>query len=68
MDAARKLTDSLDDPWISMPKAAAELGCTRYLVTQFILRGQLKSTSADGRTFVDRKDVSRLKVKRKAAV
>lgn len=66
MGAARKRIEPVEDRWLSMPKAAAELRCTRYLVSQFIARGLLRSDLAAGRTVVDREDVALLKAQREA--
>ena len=66
MDAARKNAETEQGNWLSMYQAAAVLGCTRYLVAQYIGRGRLRSTVFVGRTFVDGDDVARVKAEREA--
>lgn len=67
MEAARKQIVPLEDPWMSLPQAAAALRCTRYLVSQFIGRGHLRANLVAGRTYVLREDVERLQAEREAS-
>lgn len=67
MKPARKKVEPADDRFMSQPKAAAELGCSRQGVLSFIARGELESELVAERVVVTRESVARLKSAREAA-
>lgn len=65
MNPARKDTDAVvDDRWMSQPKAAAEIGCSRQGVLAYIARGELESDVVAERIVISRESVARLVAKR----
>jgi hypothetical protein len=64
MPDARKKAEPLDDRWMSQPKAAAELGCSRQGVLALVAKGELESDYVAERVVISRESVARLKAKR----
>ncbi|HEY1176500.1 MAG TPA: helix-turn-helix domain-containing protein [Phytomonospora sp.] len=55
------------DPWMSVGKAALELGISPHTVKTRALEGALESTTVGGRIFVSRASVAALKAARQSA-
>jgi hypothetical protein len=67
MNALRKNLET-NDPWLSVPQAAAELGLSKYLVLSAVAAGELSAGRAAGRTVISRESVARLKEQRAVQV
>lgn len=57
MKTARKKHEPLNDMWMSLPKAAAELGCSRQGILVAIAKGELISDHVADRVVVSRESV-----------
>lgn len=55
----------MDDPWMSQPKAAEQLGCSRHRVLAYAADGELETSRIADRTVISRESVARLKKKLK---
>jgi hypothetical protein len=57
MKTARKKHEPVSDMWLSLPKAAAELGCSRQGILVAIAKGELLSDHVADRVVVSRESV-----------
>lgn len=65
MIAARKHEETaLDDGWMTLPQAAAALGCSRLKVMNHVARNELTAGVFADRTLISRESVERLKASR----
>lgn len=67
MMSARKKRDPVEDRWMSLPQAAAAIGCSRQGVLISIAKGDLRSEQVAGRIVVSRDSVDSLIARRTAA-
>lgn len=67
MTSAGKNRELVEDRWLSLPKAASELGCSRQGVLIAIAKGELMSEHVAGRVVVSRESVEALNASRQPA-
>jgi excisionase family DNA binding protein len=60
MTTARKKVDPAEDRWMSVQKAAAELGCSRQGVLVAVAKGELVSAHVAERVVISRDSVDAL--------
>lgn len=56
-----------DDPWMTIPQAAREIGIHKQTVLTYALDGKLDTQVVAGQRFVSRESVDRVKAERDAA-
>jgi excisionase family DNA binding protein len=62
MPAARKHEEGpLEDGWMTVPQAAAALGCSRLKVMNHVARNELSAGVFADRTLISRESVERLR-------
>jgi len=52
-----------DEPWMTVPQAAKEIGVANATVATIALRGELKTQTVAGRTFIERASVDAYKAR-----